>query len=150
MLAALVASDAFAAGSSSYGIADVRVLAEETHKFESRYCDSMIGPYPEDLATYEARSPINHVDRLDTPLIVFQGLDDEVVPPNQAEMIVEALRSKGVPVAYFPFEGEGHGWRRSDTIVTALGAELAFYGRILGFEPADQLPAVEIANLRNR
>ncbi len=147
VLATLVASDAFAAGSSSYGIADLSVLAEETHKFESRYCDTMIGRYPEEKDVFDARSPIHHVDELSDPLIVFQGLDDEVVPPNQAEMIVDALRSKGVPVAYFPFEGEGHGWRRSETIVTALGAELAFYGRVLGFEPADELPDVDIANL---
>ncbi len=144
VLAAMVQTDTFAAGASSYGVADLTALALETHKFESRYLDGLIGPYPEAKAVYDERSPIEHVDRLDRPLIVFQGLEDEIVPPNQSEMIVDALRAKDVPVAYLAFEGEQHGFRRSETVITVLGAELAFYGRVLGFRPAGELPEVEI------
>lgn len=147
VLAALVQTDTFAAGASSYGVADLTALAEETHKFESRYLDGLVGAYPAERAVYDERSPINHVDRLDDPLIVFQGLEDEIVPPNQSEMIVEALRAKGVPVAYLAFEGEQHGFRRSETVIRVLESELAFYGRVLGFEPAGDLPALEIENL---
>jgi len=136
VLAALVQSDVFAAGASSYGVADLTALAEDTHKFESRYLDGLVGPYPEARAVYEERSPINHVDRLDSPLIVFQGLEDEIVPPNQSEMIVEALQRKGVTVEYHAFEGEQHGFRKAETVIAVLEAELAFYGRVLGFEPA--------------
>ena len=136
VLAALAGTDVFAAGASSYGVADLKALAEETHKFESRYLDGLVGPYPEAKAVYEERSPINHVDRLDSPLIVFQGLEDEVVPPNQSEMVVDALRRKGVTVEYHPFEGEQHGFRKAETVVAVLEAELAFYGRVLGFTPA--------------
>jgi len=136
VLAALVQSGVFAAGASSYGVADLTALAEETHKFESRYLDGLVGPYPEAKAVYDERSPINHVDRLDSPLIVFQGLEDEIVPPNQSEMVVEALQRKGVPVEYHAFEGEQHGFRKSETVVAVLEAELAFYGRVLGFTPA--------------
>lgn len=147
VLAALVQSDTFAAGASSYGVADLSALAEETHKFESRYLDGLVGPYPEAKDVYDARSPIRHVDRLDRPLIVFQGLEDEIVPPNQSEMIVEALRTKGVPVAYLAFEGEQHGFRRSETVITVLTAELSFYGQVLGFAPAGDVPPVAIDNL---
>ena len=147
VLAALTESDVFAAGASSYGVADLTALAEETHKFESRYLDGLVGPYPDARGIYEERSPINHVDRLDSPLIVFQGLEDEIVPPNQSEMIVEALRDRGVPVAYLAFEGEQHGFRRSETVVRVLQSELAFYGRVLGFTPHGDLPAVEVDNL---
>ena len=135
VLAALVQTDVFAAGASSYGVADLSALAEETHKFESRYLDGLVGPFPEAKTIYDERSPINHVDRLDTPLIVFQGLEDEIVPPNQSEMIVDALRRKGVPVEYHAFEGEQHGFRKSETVMAVLEAELAFYGRTLGFVP---------------
>ncbi|MDE0804979.1 MAG: prolyl oligopeptidase family serine peptidase [Acidimicrobiales bacterium] len=147
VLAALVETDAFAAGASSYGVADLTALAEETHKFESRYLDGLVGPYPEAKDVYDARSPIRHVERLDRPLIVFQGLEDEIVPPNQSEMIVDALRAKGVPVAYLAFEGEQHGFRRSETVIEVLGSELAFYGRVLGFAPAGDLPEVQIDGL---
>ncbi len=147
VLAAMVQTDAFAAGASSYGVADLTALAQETHKFESRYLDGLIGPYPEAKAVYDERSPIEHVDRLDRPLIVFQGLEDEIVPPNQSEMIVDALRAKGVPVAYLAFEGEQHGFRRSETVIRVLESELAFYGRVLGFSPAGDLPEVAIDNL---
>ena len=136
VLAALVQSDVFAAGASSYGVADLTALAEETHKFESRYLDGLVGPYPEAKAVYEDRSPINHIDRLDSPLIVFQGLEDEIVPPNQSEVVVAALQAKGVTVEYHAFEGEQHGFRKSETVIAVLEAELAFYGRVLGFVPA--------------
>ena len=145
VLAALAFHDVFAAGASRYGVADLEALATETHKFESRYLDSLVGPYPEDRATYVARSPIHHVDRLDAPMIVLQGEDDEIVPPNQSEMIVAALEAKGVPVAYLLFAGEQHGFRQADNIVAALEAELVFFGEILGFDPAGDLPPVPIA-----
>ncbi|MCB0966886.1 MAG: S9 family peptidase [Ilumatobacter sp.] len=131
VLASLTSGDVFAAGACSYGIADLSVLAADTHKFESRYTDRLIGPWPEARDVYEARSPIHHLDRFDTPLIVFQGLDDKVVPPNQSEMIVEALRAKGVECEYHAYEGEGHGFRRADTIVDQITNELAFYRRVL-------------------
>ena len=138
-LAALAFHDVFAAGASHYGVADLAVLAEETHKFESRYLDGLVGPLPEARAVYEARSPIFHTERIDRPLAVFQGLDDPVVPPNQAEMIVDALRWKGVPVAYLAFEGEQHGFRQSHNIRAALDGELSFYAQVLGFDlPEDE------------
>ena len=130
VLAALVGADVFAGGSSSYGVADLTALAEETHKFESRYLDGLVGPYPEARDVYEARSPIHHVDDITAPLIVFQGLEDEIVPPNQSEAIVDALRARGVPVEYHPFEGEQHGFRRAETVVAVLEAELAFLSGI--------------------
>ena len=147
VLAALCSSDAFGAGASHYGVADLEALATDTHKFESRYLDRLIGPYPAERAVYLERSPIHHVDSLSSPLIVFQGLEDEIVPPNQAEMIVHAVRSKGVPVAYVPFEGEQHGFRKAENIRAALDGELAFYGRVFGLVPAGDLPDVAIDNL---
>ena len=147
-LASLALHDVFAAGASRYGVADLEALAADTHKFESRYLDRLVGPYPEARDTYRARSPINHLDGFDAPMIVLQGDQDEIVPPAQSEMIVEALEAKGVPVAYLLFEGEQHGFRSADNIVAALEAELAFFGRILGFTPADNLPALAISGLR--
>lgn len=145
-LCALTFRDVFAAGGSHYGVADAGALAEDTHKFESRYLDNLIGPWPESRALYEERSPIFHTDRLKTPLIIFQGMEDKIVPPAQAEMMVDALRSKGVPFAYLAYEGEQHGFRKAENIKRTAEAELYFYGRILGFQPADHLPAVEIEN----
>ncbi len=134
-LAALAREDTpFAAGADYFGVADLEALATETHKFESRYLDSLIGPYPEARAVYRERSPIEHVDEFSRPLIVLQGLEDEVVPPNQATMIVQALKDKGVPVAYVPFEGEQHGFRRAASIRRALDSELSFYAQMFGFE----------------
>jgi dipeptidyl aminopeptidase/acylaminoacyl peptidase len=143
-LAALTFHDGFAAGASHYGVADLSALAAETHKFESRYLDSVVGPWPEARAIYEARSPIFHTDQLDRPLAVFQGLEDEVVPPNQAEMIVAALRDKGVPVAYRAFEGEQHGFRQEKNIRAALDGELSFYAQVLGFDlpPAEGIEPI--------
>ncbi len=146
-LAALTFHDAFKAGASYYGIGDLEALVRDTHKFESRYLDSLIGPYPERKDLYEARSPIHHVDRLACPVIFFQGLEDKVVPPNQAEAMVEALRAKGLPVAYLAFEGEQHGFRRAETIIRAREAELYFYGKVFGFTPADRIDPVPIENL---
>jgi dipeptidyl aminopeptidase/acylaminoacyl peptidase len=146
-LCALTFHDLFRAGASHYGVSDLEALAKETHKFESRYLDRLVGPWPEAAELYRARSPIHHVDRLSCPIIFFQGLEDRVVPPNQAELMVEALRRKGLPVAYLTFSGEQHGFRKAETIQTVLRAELAFYGRVFGFEPADGLPDLAIDNL---
>ena len=145
-LCATTFGDVFAAGASYFGVADAGALARETHKFESRYLDGLIGPWPEARALYEQRSPIFHTDRMRTPLIVFQGLEDAVVPPNQAEMMVEALRSRGVPVAYLAYEGEQHGFRRAENIRRTAEAELVFYGTILGFTPAGEIAPVDIEN----
>ncbi len=132
-LAALTFHETFAAGASYYGIGDLEALTRETHKFESHYLDGLVGPYPERRDLYIARSPIHHIDRLSRPVIFFQGDEDRVVPPDQAERMVEALRRKGVPVEYHLFHGEGHGFRRAENIRRALEAELAFYRRLFGF-----------------
>jgi dipeptidyl aminopeptidase/acylaminoacyl peptidase len=146
-LCALTFHDAFAAGASYFGVADAEALARDTHKFESRYLDRLIGPYPKRADLYRERSPINHVERLRSPVILFQGLEDEVVPPNQAETMVAALAQNGVPHAYLAFEGEQHGFRKAETNIRCLEAELYFYGRIMGFEPAGDPAPVEIAGL---
>lgn len=150
VLAALALHDTFKAGASRYGVADLTALAADTHKFESRYLDTLVGPYPEARSLYEERSPINHVEGIDAPLIVLQGSEDAIVPPDQSSAIVAALESRGIPVAYLLFEGEQHGFRRAETIVAALEAELAFFGRVLGFNPADDLPPVDIRGLDDR
>jgi dipeptidyl aminopeptidase/acylaminoacyl peptidase len=137
----------FTAGASYYGISDIEALAHDTHKFEARYLDRLVGPYPAARDTYRARSPIHFVDRLACPLILFQGLEDRVVPPNQSEMMAEAARAKGLPVAYLTFEGEQHGFRKAETIVKSLEAELYFYGAVFGFTPADPLQPIQIDNL---
>ncbi|MFW6107678.1 MAG: prolyl oligopeptidase family serine peptidase, partial [bacterium] len=146
-LCALTFRDTFKAGASYFGVSDAAALATETHKFESRYLDGLIAPYPEGRDLYGERSPIHHVEKLDCPLILFQGLEDEIVPPNQAETMFEALKAKGVPVAYLPFEGEQHGFRVAANIKRTLEAELYFYSRVFGFEPADDVEPVDIANL---
>ena len=147
VLAALSQSDVFSAGGDFYGVADLEALARDTHKFESRYLDGLIGPWPEAKSVYDARSPINHLEGFSAPLIILQGSEDPVVPPNQAHMIRDALKAKGTPVAYIEFAGEGHGFRRAVNIIRAKEAELYFYGRVFGFEPADRLEPVEIENL---
>ena len=144
VLAALASSDVFAAGASFYGVADLAVLAQEAHKFESRYMDGLVAPWPEGRAVYAARSPLNNLDGFSAPLLILQGADDPIVPPNQALLIRDALRARGVPVACLLFEGESHGWRRAETLVRAKEAELAFYGRVLGFTPADKLAPLEV------
>ena len=146
-LAALTFHDVFKAGTSLYGVSDLEALARETHKFESRYLDSLVGPYPERQDLYAERSPINHTPLLSCPLLLLQGLEDESVPPNQAEMMFEAVKSKGLPTAYVPFEGEQHGFRRSENMERALETELYFYSRVFGFELADNVEPVEIENL---
>jgi len=147
-LAALTFHQTFKAGASYYGISDLEVLAHDTHKFESRYLDRLVGPYPAAQATYRERSPIHFVDRLNCALILLQGLDDKVVPPNQSAMMAEAVRAKGLPVAYVTFAGEQHGFRRAENIVRALESELYFYGKVFGFTPADTLAPVSIDNLK--
>jgi dipeptidyl aminopeptidase/acylaminoacyl peptidase len=148
VMCALTFTDVFAAGVSYFGIADLVPFAEgDTHKFESRYEHTMIGPWPEADDTYRARSPINFTDLLSTPMLVLQGADDEVVPPSQAELIVAALEAKHIPHAYLLYQGEGHGFRKAETIVDARNAELSFYGQILGFEPAGDVPKLAIADL---
>jgi dipeptidyl aminopeptidase/acylaminoacyl peptidase len=146
-LGALAFRDVFAAGASHFGVGDLAALAAETHKFESRYLDSLIGPYPEAADVYQERSPLAHLDRFDRPIIFFQGLDDRVVPPDQAESMVAALTRKGVPVAYIAYEGEGHGFRSAANIKRTADAELYFYGKVFGFEPAGDIESTLIANL---
>lgn len=145
-LAALTFRDTFKAGASYYGISDLEALAKDTHKFESRYLERLIGKYPEEKEIYQQRSPIHFTEQLTCPVIFFQGLEDKVVPPSQACQMVEILKKKGLPVAYVPFAGEQHGFRRSETIKRALEAEFYFYSRIFGFEPADNIEPVEIIN----
>jgi dipeptidyl aminopeptidase/acylaminoacyl peptidase len=145
-LAALAFRDVFAAGASHFGVADASALARDTHKFESRYLDGLIGPWPEAEATYIERSPIHHTDGLDCPIILFQGLEDRVVPPDQAETMADALRAKGIPFAHLAFEGEQHGFRKAGTIIRVAEAELSFYGQVFGFEPADEMEPVVIEN----
>ena len=143
VLCVLTRSNAFAAGISRYGVSDLRRLAEDTHDFEARYLDSMVGPLPAAESIYIERSPLSHLRDLRTPLLIEQGLDDLVVPPSQSEAVRDALRANGVPHAYLAFEGEGHGFRRAETVVRQLEAEIAFLGQVLGFEPAD-IPALEL------
>ncbi len=146
-LCALAFGDVFTAGASYYGVSDAAALARDTHKFESRYLDALIGPWPERADLYAERSPINAVDRLSCPVIFLQGLEDAVVPPDQTGRMVDALRRKGLPVACLMFEGEQHGFRRAANIRRAAEAELHFYGRIFGFTPAGAIEPVEIENL---
>lgn len=145
-LAVLTFRDLFKAGASYYGVSDLESLAKDTHKFESRYLDTIVGPYPADIETYRARSPIHHIDQLSCPIIFFQGLEDEVVPPSQAQEMVDALRSKGLPVAYLTFAGEQHGFRKAENIKRSLDAEFYFYSRLFKYEPADDIEPVEIEN----
>jgi dipeptidyl aminopeptidase/acylaminoacyl peptidase len=146
-LAALTFHRVFQVGVSLYGIGDLSLLATDTHKFESRYLDRLVAPWPQGAALYAERSPLNHVERLEAALLLLQGAEDKVVPPNQAERMYEAVRAKGLPVACLIFPGEQHGFRRAETVTRALAAELYFYGRIFGFEPADTLAPIAIANL---
>jgi dipeptidyl aminopeptidase/acylaminoacyl peptidase len=147
-ICALTFTDEFAAGASYFGIADLEQFGGgETHKFELEYEHTLVGPYPEAAELYRARSPIHFVDQISTPMLVLQGADDEIVPPTQAELIVGALRERGIPHAYLLFEGEGHGFRRAESIVAALEAELSFYAQILGLAPADDIPKLTIEHL---
>lgn len=122
-------------------------LAHDTHKFESRYIDSLIGPLPQAQSIYDERSPLNHLDGFKAPLIIFQGADDPIVPPNQSALIASALRERKVPLAYILYPGEAHGFRKPETIIDSLQSELFFYGQVFGFTPADQLPKLTIEGL---
>lgn len=151
-LCALVFHDVFSAGASYYGVADLEMLATDTHKFEAHYLDSLVGPYPQEKELYRARSPIHFVDRLSCPVILFQGLEDKVVPPSQAEAMAQALKAKGIPHAYLTFAGEQHGFRKAETVRRTLEAELYFYGKVFGFELADMdmVEPVVIENFSGR
>jgi dipeptidyl aminopeptidase/acylaminoacyl peptidase len=139
--------EVFKAGASYYGVSDVEALATDTHKFESRYLDTLIGPYPSAKEIYRARSPIHFTDRLSCALILFQGVEDKVVPPDQSEKMADAVRAKGLPVAYLAFEGEQHGFRKAETIIRCFESELYFYGAVFGFVPAGPIEPVKIDNL---
>lgn len=146
-LCALAFRNVFNAGASHFGVSDLDIFVKDTHKFESRYLDGLVGPYPERRDLYYQRSAINFADHLSCPVIFFQGLDDKIVPPNQAEKMVEVLRAKHVPVAYVAFEGEQHGFRRADTIKRVLEGELYFYSKVFGFELTQSVEPVHIENL---
>jgi dipeptidyl aminopeptidase/acylaminoacyl peptidase len=146
-LCALTFRDTFQAGASYFGVSDLQALADDTHKFESRYLLGLVGPLPERQDLYYQRSAIHFTDRLSCPIIFFQGLEDKIVPPNQAEAMVEALRAKKLPVAYLAFEGEQHGFRRAENIKRSLEAELYFYSRIFKFDLQEKIEPVEIENL---
>ena len=135
-LACLTRTDAFAAGVSSFGVAELEQFRLDTHDFESRYIDGLVGPYPERRELYVERAPLNHVDELEVPVLLLQGDEDRIVPPSQSEAFRDALAAKGIPHAYLLFEGEQHGFRKAETIVTATEASLSFYGQVLGFSPA--------------
>jgi dipeptidyl aminopeptidase/acylaminoacyl peptidase len=146
-LCALTFHDTFKAGASHFGVSDLEALATDTHKFESPYLDRLVGPYPAARQIYYERSPINFADKLNCPVIFLQGLEDRVVPPNQSEKMVNALRRNGVPVAYVTFEGEQHGFRKVENIRRALDAELYFYSRVFKFELPDGGQPIPIDNL---
>ncbi|SDY15240.1 prolyl oligopeptidase family serine peptidase [Nitrosomonas sp. Nm58] len=146
-LCALTFFKLFRAGASYYGVSDLEALARDTHKFESRYLDGLVGPYPERRDLYLARSPIHHIEQLACPLILIQGLDDPIVPPNQSQMMFDALRTRGLPVAYVTFAGEQHGFVKAENNKCALEAELYFYSRIFKFELAEEMAPVQIENL---
>ncbi len=148
-LCALTFRDTFKAGASYFGISNLEALAQETHKFESHYTDRMVAPYPAKKEVYYERSPINFVDQVSCPIILFQGLEDRVVPPNQSEKFYNAVRAKGLPTAYIPFEGEQHGFRKAENLKRSIEAEFYFYSRIFGFEPADPIQPIHIDNIES-
>jgi dipeptidyl aminopeptidase/acylaminoacyl peptidase len=143
-LAALAFRDTFRAGVTYFGIGDLEAFARETHKFESRYLDRLVGPLPESLATYRERSPSRHSDGISAPVLVLQGLDDRIVPPAEAERIVDALWEKGIPHAYLAYEGEDHGFRKAENIIRSIEAELSFLGQVFGCPPADDIEPVQL------
>jgi dipeptidyl aminopeptidase/acylaminoacyl peptidase len=146
-LATLTFADLFRAGASHFGISDLETMTTDTHKFESRYLDGLIGPYPERRDIYMERSPIHHLEKISAPLVLFQGSEDTVVPPDQAEKMYEAMAARGLPVAMVVFPGEGHGFRRAENIRRSLEGELDFYGQVFGFTPAGEIEPIEVANL---
>ena len=139
--------EAFAGGTSYFGVADLEPFATFTHKFELKYTDLLVGPWPDEAELWRERSPVHSADEIRRPVLLLQGLEDAVVPPSQAEIMVEALERNEVPYAYIAFEGEQHGFRKAESIIRSQEAELGFYGRILGFEPADALPPLDIHHL---
>jgi dipeptidyl aminopeptidase/acylaminoacyl peptidase len=147
-LLALAIRDAFASGTSYYGVADLVTFHEETHKFESHYDEYLVGPWPAAKDVYRERSPVSHADSISRPLLLLQGLDDKVVPPAQAEVIVDALKERGVPYAYIAYAGEGHGFRKAENVRHALAAHFSFLAQVFGFEPADELEPLEIEHLQ--
>ena len=149
-LATLAFRDLFRAGASHFGISDLETMTTDTHKFESRYLDGLIGPYPDRKDIYIDRSPINHLEGFTEPLILFQGSEDTVVPPDQAEMMHQAMAARGLPVALVVFAGEGHGFRRAENIQRALEGELDFYGQVFGFTPHGEIEPVTITNWGDR
>jgi dipeptidyl aminopeptidase/acylaminoacyl peptidase len=146
-LACLAFKDVFKAGASHFGLSELEIFVKDTHKFESRYLFSLVGPYPERKDLYYERSPINYIQNFNCPLILFQGDEDKIVPPNQSQLMFEAVRAKEIPVAYVLFAGEQHGFRKSDSIKRALEGELYFYSKIFKFEVADKVEPVQIENL---
>ncbi|MFH1878214.1 MAG: S9 family peptidase [Candidatus Omnitrophota bacterium] len=146
-LCALAFSGVFKAGASYYGVSDLELLVKETHKFESKYIEKLVGPYPARSDLYRERSPARHIERITCPVIFFQGLDDKVVPPDQADIMADALKKKGIPVAYMRFEGEQHGFRKAKSVKRSLEAELYFYSRVFGFDLAEHIEPVWIDNL---
>jgi len=146
-LMAMAVRDEFASGASYFGVADLVSFHDETHKFESHYDDYLVGPWPAASDLYRERSPVTHADSISDPLLLLQGLDDKVVPPSQSEVIVEALKRRGIPYAYIAFAGEGHGFRKAENVKRASEAHLSFLGQVSGFEPADELEPVEIEKL---
>src|SRR5262249_16848322 len=143
-LRALTWQQFFAAGADYFGLAELESFVHDTHKFEARYLDGLIGPYPERKDLYDARSPVNFMDNLNVPVIVLQGLEDKIVPPSRSEVIVAALKKKGLRYAYLAFGGKQHGFRRAEKIIRSAEAELYFYGRFFGFTPADEIEPVDI------
>ena len=146
-MCALTFRDFFKAGASYFGISDLETFVKDTHKFESRYLDRLVGPYPEKKDLYRERSAINYVERVSCPMILFQGLEDKIVPADQSEKFYKVLRDKGLPTAYIAYEGEQHGFRKSENIKRSIEAELYFYGKVFDFEPADQIESVHIDNI---
>jgi len=146
-LCALTFRNVFKAGASHFGIGDLETFVGDTHKFESRYLDNLVGPYPEKRELYKQRSAINYTDQLNCPMILFQGSEDKIVPPNQSQQMYAAVKAKGLPVAYLEFEGEQHGFRKAEHIKRALDGELYFYSRVFGFDLADPVEPVAIDNL---
>jgi dipeptidyl aminopeptidase/acylaminoacyl peptidase len=143
-LAALAFRKTFRAGTTYFGIGDLRAFVKDTHKFESRYLESLVGPWPETTQRYLDRSPSLHAEQITAPVLVQQGAEDRVVPPSEAERIVDALFERRVPHAYLLFPGEDHGFRGTDAIIRSFGAELSFYAQVFGFEPADAIEPLEI------
>jgi dipeptidyl aminopeptidase/acylaminoacyl peptidase len=141
---ALAVRDEFASGVSYYGVADLVTFHEDTHKFESHYDEYLVGPWPDAIDLYRDRSPVVHADSISDPLLLLQGLDDKVVPPSQAEVIVDALKRRGIPYAYIAFAGEGHGFRKAENIKRASEAHLSFLAQVSGFAPADEIEPIEI------